>query len=181
MSREFENLLRETQELARSKRAVDKEKLHSKILALYMYLERGERKNHKYVEEYNKLAEECKEKEIRGIKLYKNRDVEEEKEIARKREDVKKAERTEQIAASILEHSRTLKKKTEAFGAMVDISKDLVEKVAASVRKNVYSVEKGVEQLEKRHWWSFTTRNTVAMVIFVIIVFIFMYFFIRIS
>lgn len=181
MNKELQHLLKEVRDLLNGDVSRDKDEIHSKLTGVYLYLEEYmEKDKRKVVEEYNKTVEMAKEAGVKSIRAYKMPVEEvEEKEKLRKREIDSSTEKADQLAMKILDKSRTLKKKSEAFGNMVEISKGILDTISSSVRKNVYQVQKGVDALEQSSWWSFNTSTLITIALFVIILFVFMYLFIR--
>ncbi|KAI5191361.1 hypothetical protein NECID01_1430 [Nematocida sp. AWRm77] len=178
---DFLALLKETQDLLETPERASTDDLHSKVLGLFVYLDRMPEPGAQLVDAYNVLADRCKQLGVRGIKRYRPKEKKSpyEKEELRQRESTEIQAESEKLAQSILEHSKTLKKKTEAFGNMVDLSKNLLDTVTTGVRKNVHYVEKGVDTLTKKEWYSFSTTQTIGIVLLVLLVFCAMYLFIR--
>ncbi|KAI5172083.1 hypothetical protein NEFER03_1328 [Nematocida sp. LUAm3] len=178
MNKDLLHLLEETKELLKEdEKEVDE--IQSKIIAMSLYLdEYSEEDKEHLVEEYNRLVEEAKEAGVTRIKRYNLKKKEVKEEEKTKKREVKEED---EIARNILEKSRLLKKKSESFGSMVDVSKDYVDTISGSVRKNVHNVEKGVGSLEKREIFSITTSGLIFIMGIVVLVFILMYALIRIS
>lgn len=181
MEAEFLTLLSETKEALAGEGEKDQDDLHSKVLGLYTYLDAGTVRDAALIDEYNAIVEECRALGLRRIRRYAVKKQAAEHEEGRRREQTASSEEAEKLGRAILEHSRTLKKKSEAFGTMLDLSKGLLDTVTAGVRKNVHHVEKGLETLEKKEWYAFGTRQTIGLVLLVVLVFCAMYCFIRLS
>ncbi|KAI5186266.1 hypothetical protein NEHOM01_1355 [Nematocida homosporus] len=182
MNQELLHLLNETQELLNTPTTSDKDEIQSKIAALYLYIsEEKSDKLDEIIEKYNELVDKAKQFGIKRIKKHRPKEVIQEKEELKERKTKQSKEEAEKLAMKILEKSKTLKEKSESFGNMVEISKDVLEKVSHSVRKNVTQVQKGVNALETKPWWSFGTLDIITTIGFVIAIFIIMYVFIRAS
>ncbi|OAG29663.1 hypothetical protein NEDG_00796 [Nematocida displodere] len=180
MKKEIQNLLEEVKALLDMHPECDPDDIHSKIVGIYLSLDAyTESDKNAKIKEYNEVVDRATEAGIQKIRKYQVKTPPKEETRQKQRGEEHSTEEADRLALSILEHSKTLKKKTESFGSMVDISKDLLDKTTNSVRKNVHNVEKGMETLERKHWWSFGAVDTLVTVFIVVLVFIFMYIFIR--
>lgn len=179
MSKEIHLLLKETKKLLDKKDREDKDDIHSKIVGLFLYLQDyAEADRDSIIEQYNLLVDRGKEAGISKIKKVIKKATE--SSSIKQREKVANDENTEKLAASILDHSKTLKKKAESFGQMLENSKAFVENVSAGVRENVKQVQKGVLSLEGKDWYNLSTAQVVFLLVLVLLIFMFMYFLIRI-
>ncbi|KAI5189723.1 hypothetical protein NEMIN01_0676 [Nematocida minor] len=183
MSQEISLLLKETERLLDKNSAEDKDEIHSKLVGLYLSLqEYAEEGKDAFVDQYNLLVDRGKTAGISKIKrIIKKAAEKKETSNVKKRETVENNQNTERIAASILEQSKTLKMKAESFGQMLENSKSFVEKVSSGVRENVKQVQKSVLALENKEWYSLTTGQVVFLLIAALLIFIFMYFLIRVA
>lgn len=192
--------------LEHSDALVDVEDLENKMVALSLYIEeeKGEDKRN-LVLLYNKLADSVGRLGL-SVKHYEaeaEADAEQEpaeSEVFRRRlgapspggkaEDrsgsprMSKAagdDEVSSISLSILEQSRELKKKSELFGQLTDESKSLIDGVSSSIRRNVTDLHKKVASLEQKEWWKLGRFDVLWVVLLVLVLFVGMYVFIRIS
>ncbi|KAI5181815.1 hypothetical protein NEOKW01_1973 [Nematocida sp. AWRm80] len=182
MDQKIKQLLKETNNTLKIHNIDDNSSIHSKILALFMYLKKYHGENRtELVKEYNKIVESALEKGVEKIKKIEvKEDIEEKNELKERKEENTKEDET-RITSSILEHSKTLKQRTESFGSMLEMSKGFLEKVTGSVQKNVSEIEKNVSVLDSKPWWSFDTTGMLSIIVFVIVAFILIYALIRSS
>lgn len=189
MLKEITLLLKETKDLLDNYTEEKKDNLHSKITAIYLYLQEytGETRD-ALVKEYNLLVEKGKELGISKIKrihapkesITSGKRVSAESENIKKREDQATDPNKEKMAASILDHSKILKKKAESFGQMVENSKNFVDKVSTGMKENVKQVQKGVSSLEHTEWYSLSTGQAIFLLLSALFIFIIMYGLIRV-
>lgn len=188
MLKEVNTILQETKELLEIKDPLDasrEEEIQNRIIAMYLSLIKDNESEHAdLIEEYNRVIKKASRQGVHKIKKYSIHNIPSpiEREEIKKREDEtgNTTEETDTIALSVLEYSKTLKKKTEAFGNMLGISKGILETASGTLRKNVHAIEKGIELLEKKAWYSFGTLDMLWIIFLVIFIFICMYLFIRI-
>ncbi|KAH9386529.1 uncharacterized protein NEMAJ01_1425 [Nematocida major] len=179
MLKEIHFLLKETHALLDKNSPEQKDDIHSKIVGIYLTLQEYTKEDREVlIEKYNELVDRGKAAGISKIKkIAAIRPVE--TTSTKKREPAGNDAKSEKIAASILDHSKTLKKKVESFGQMLENSKSSVDAVSSRVRENVKHVQKGVSSLENKEWYSLSTGQVALLLVMVLLAFVVMYLLIR--
>ncbi|KAI5162967.1 hypothetical protein NEAUS04_1277 [Nematocida ausubeli] len=178
MAKDIHLLLKETKKLLERKDPEDKDDIHSQLVGLYLYLqEYNEEDRESLVAAYNELVDRGLSAGISKLKKI----IKKASEVVKikKREEPEENAETQKLTASILDHSKTLKKKAESFGQMLENSKSFVENVSAGVRENVKQVEKGVHAMDSKEWYNLSTSQLVFLLGIVLLIFILMYVVIR--